>query len=95
MNDSSPVGAFLFFLLIVLAYLSPTLVALLRSCKGSFGGILTLNLLLGWTVLGWLIALIWAASAETMEQAKAKEFDYNKLAASMHALDEAKKDKLR
>ena len=27
-------------------------------------GILLLNLLLGWTVIGWIIALIWAVSAE-------------------------------
>ena len=28
-------------------------------------GILLLNVLLGWTVLGWLAALIWAVSAPT------------------------------
>jgi len=27
-------------------------------------GIFLLNLLLGWTILGWIAALIWAVSAE-------------------------------
>jgi hypothetical protein len=33
-------------------------------------GIIVLNLLLGWTVLGWVGALIWAVRAETESQAK-------------------------
>ena len=36
----------------------------------SQGGIIVLNLLLGWTVLGWVGALIWAVHAETESQAK-------------------------
>ena len=27
------------------------------------GGIFVINLFLGWTILGWIIALAWAASA--------------------------------
>jgi hypothetical protein len=33
--------------------------------KRSFVGIFLLNLLLGWTVIGWIFALIWACSADT------------------------------
>jgi hypothetical protein len=32
--------------------------------KQAFGGIFVLNLLLGWTVIGWIAALIWACTAE-------------------------------
>jgi Superinfection immunity protein len=42
-------------------YFLPTLVAHYRRHK-SFGSILLLNLFLGWTVIGWVIALLWALS---------------------------------
>jgi hypothetical protein len=32
--------------------------------KQSAGGIFLLNLLLGWTVIGWVAAMAWACSAE-------------------------------
>lgn len=40
----------------------PTLIALVRSHHNAFAIFLT-NLLLGWTVIGWLIALIWSTTA--------------------------------
>ena len=48
-------------LLIVLLYLLPSIISSIRNTK-YFGGIFILNLLLGWTVLGWIGALIWAVS---------------------------------
>ena len=36
--------------------------------KKNSQGILLLNLFLGWTVLGWIGALIWAVSSETEQQ---------------------------
>jgi hypothetical protein len=48
-------------LLAVLHFL-PTLIALLRGHHNGFAIFLT-NLLLGWTVIGWLIALIWSCTA--------------------------------
>ena len=47
-------------LLIVLgAYFFPTIVGTARK-KHNAGAIFVLNLLLGWTVVGWVIALVWA-----------------------------------
>lgn len=40
----------------------PTLVALLRGHDNTFAIFLT-NLLLGWTVIGWIVALIWSFTA--------------------------------
>ncbi|WP_420432221.1 superinfection immunity protein [Hyphobacterium sp.] len=40
----------------------PTLIALVRSHHNTFAIFLT-NLLLGWTIIGWLIALIWSTTA--------------------------------
>ena len=49
--------------LIVLAlYLIPALVAYNRQHPNA-GAILILNLLLGWTVLGWIVSLVWASTA--------------------------------
>lgn len=52
-------------ILVVLAlcfYFLPSFVAVLRGHHNS-GAIVLLNLLLGWTVLGWIISLVWSATA--------------------------------
>jgi len=48
--------------LVLLVYFAPTAVASGREHHQT-GAIFVLNLLLGWTLLGWLIALIWSATA--------------------------------
>ena len=40
-------------------YFLPAIIAFGRSKRDS-GAILVLNLLLGWTAIGWVIALVWA-----------------------------------
>ncbi len=59
-----------FFFLIVMClatlaglavYFLPFFIALLKGHR-STGGIFVLNLLLGWTLLGWVGALVWALS---------------------------------
>ena len=42
-------------------YFLPSIVA---HNKRDFAGIFLVNLLFGWTVIGWIIALIWACAAE-------------------------------
>ncbi len=42
-------------------YLLPWIVATNRGHRNS-GAILVLNLLLGWTFLGWVMALVWACT---------------------------------
>jgi hypothetical protein len=51
----------LFMLVVLFLYFLP---AFLARDKPSFTGILVLNLLAGWTFIGWIVALIWAVSAE-------------------------------
>lgn len=46
-------------LLLVVAYFIPTVVAANRSHSRQ-GAVLALNALAGWTVVGWVAALIWA-----------------------------------
>ncbi len=67
------------FPLAVGCYFLPCIIGAIRNTnKGT--GILLLNLFLGWTGLGWLIALIWACSAETKDQAMLREIAYRHMA---------------
>ncbi len=45
--------------LIFAVYFLPTLIAFLRQHKNKLA-IFLLNLLLGWTVLGWVVSLVWS-----------------------------------
>jgi len=47
--------------LMILAYFLPALIAVVRG-NNNGGAIFVTDLLLGWTVLGWLIALIWSCT---------------------------------
>lgn len=53
----------LFFLMFVLPFLAlhflPAIIAAARHAR-NFGWILLANLLLSWTVIGWIVALIWS-----------------------------------
>lgn len=42
-------------------YFYPALVAIVFGHRNS-AAILLLNLLLGWTVIGWIIAFVWSAT---------------------------------
>lgn len=48
--------------LLVLLHFLPTLIALLRGHHNGFAIFLT-NLLLGWTLIGWIVAFIWSFTA--------------------------------
>lgn len=61
-------GGFLFVCFAIL-YFVPLLVARGKENKSAANGVAVLNVLLGWTVLGWIGALIWAV---TLKSAKAK-----------------------
>ena len=49
----------LFFVALALYFL-PTIVARNKQ-RMDTGSIFVLNLLLGWTIVGWIIAFVWAA----------------------------------
>ncbi len=50
-------------LAIVFVYFLPTVVALLRHKQNTLA-IFLLNLFLGWTFVGWVFAIIWAATVD-------------------------------
>lgn len=55
----------LFFFGMILLYFLPAIIA---HNKRDFTAIFLVDLLSGWTVIGWVVALIWACSAETRPQ---------------------------
>lgn len=46
-------------LLLIGFYLGPTIIAMLNKHHNT-PAIFVLNLLLGWTILGWIVALVWS-----------------------------------
>jgi hypothetical protein len=52
-----------------LLYFLPTVIAFARS-KRDTTAILLLNLFLGWTLIGWVIALVWAAKTDAPVMAR-------------------------
>lgn len=51
-------------IIVIAVYLVPSWIAFTRGHQNA-GSILLLNLLLGWTVLGWIAALGWALTRVT------------------------------
>src|SRR5215472_14372226 len=54
----------LFFIAGLFLYFLPSMIA---AKKRNAAGIITLNLLLGWSVVGWIVSLVWALAAEKLE----------------------------
>lgn len=55
-------GLFFIFLMIVIAlgvYFLPTIIAKINN-QPNFASIFVLNLFLGWSLVGWVISLVWA-----------------------------------
>ncbi len=57
------ISAFVIILLLLL-YLFPAFIAATRKHKNA-GAIFLLNLLLGWTFLGWVLSLVWSFTSNT------------------------------
>ena len=59
------VMTFLLFLFVM--YWLPTLIAIVRQTPSALG-VAMLNFFLGWTIIGWILALVWALAANTSPQ---------------------------
>jgi hypothetical protein len=65
-------AAFIFFHFIgvgVVFYFLPTIIALVRSKRDALS-IFLLNFFLGWTLIGWIIALVWAFKTDVVVAAR-------------------------
>lgn len=64
-GDSS--SGFLLLALAAARYFLPTIIATNRKVNAA-GALFFINLIFGWTVLGWIVCIIWAASGATKAQ---------------------------
>lgn len=64
--DADPSRAVFFLGLAIFIYMLPTFIAGVRHQKHT-GAICALNILLGWTLLGWVGALVWSLLDNTRE----------------------------
>lgn len=52
---------------VVIIYFLPTIIAIRRK-KNNVAAITALNFFLGWLVVGWVVALVWALSVDAQPQ---------------------------
>ncbi len=66
--DKVPVGSFMaLFIVSGLLYFIPSVIGILRK-HHNLVGLIALNVFLGWTILGWVGALIWSLLRSTKSQ---------------------------
>jgi hypothetical protein len=59
-----------FLVLMVILYFLPTIAALALRRDDDVAGIFLVNFFLGWTIIGWFVALIWAAASQRSMEAR-------------------------
>ncbi|MCI1736248.1 MAG: superinfection immunity protein [Pseudomonas veronii] len=69
MDNGNPAAAFLLLAISFVIYFFPTFIASYRKHVNGTS-IFLVNLFLGWTFLGWVVALVWASSANTEKSAE-------------------------
>ena len=67
MESGSPVAGFVLLMAAFVIYFTPTFVAAKRKHRTG-NSIFLVNLLLGWTALGWVAALVWSVSENTEQK---------------------------
>jgi hypothetical protein len=82
MTDGTPI---LLLLLAAACYFLPSLIALMRGKANGTGGVIFVNLLLGWTVAGWIVSFIWACSGTTEADKRREEKRHAELLAAVAA----------
>jgi ABC-type sugar transport system permease subunit len=63
MSDSMSFAVMVVIMGIVATYFLPTIIAVILHKKNTFA-IFLLDLFLGWSFIGWVIALVWAVAKE-------------------------------
>lgn len=77
-------GAGLILIVVAIAiYFLPVIIGGCRDKAHGGFGILLLNLFLGWTVVGWFAALIWASSGTTKGELRIAEQRHRELLAAL------------
>jgi hypothetical protein len=67
-GNADPASAGLGFLtlgIILACYFLPSIIAMVRGKATGTGGVVFVNFFLGWTVVGWFLAFVWACTGLT------------------------------
>lgn len=59
MNDDFNLTAALLWVVLIAVYFLPALLAYFYFQRRQSAAIIVLNFLLGWTIIGWVMALVW------------------------------------
>lgn len=71
-DEKGVLGALLLFFICAFVYFIPSIHAKSRR-HPNLQSIILLNIFLGWTLIGWVVALVWSASAiASVEQIRVK-----------------------
>ncbi len=76
-----------------LLYFLPTLIALF-TVKSNFLAIAALNLLLGWTFVGWVVSLVWSLSRDTEKAIRSALADKDRAEAARHRIAQRQNETL-
>lgn len=67
-SDETVGAIFIIFLIIgAIVYFIPSIIALLRG-KKNLVAIIALNFFLGWSLIGWVVSLVWSLSSDPKPQ---------------------------
>ena len=69
--------------ILITIYFLPTLVGCVRAKADGMFGVVMVNLFLGWTVLGWLSAFVWACSGRTEGDIRREKRQHAELLAAL------------
>lgn len=86
-SDEASGGFVLLLLLGVGCYFLPTIIAMSRGKANGTGGVFFVNLILGWTVVGWFVSFIWACSGLTTGQVRREEQRHVELMSALKTKD--------
>jgi threonine/homoserine/homoserine lactone efflux protein len=79
-DSDAAAGGFLVVILIAIAiYFLPTMIAVGRGKAQGQAGVFFVNLCLGWSVIGWFVAFIWACSGETRADVAKRDRQHKEL----------------
>jgi hypothetical protein len=66
-TEPNPVVGLILIVIILFAYFVPSIIAMTRHHNNT-PAIFLVNLLLGWSVIGWIIAFIWSLTSRAQPQ---------------------------
>lgn len=77
----SPTATVILCVVAFVIYFLPCIIGGIRDKVHGGFGIFLLNLFFGWTLVGWLLAFVWASSGKTRREQRAEDQRHRELMA--------------